>query len=203
MPLSAQEAGHPTIPATPRIRALHRYVRDKCAALTKDVEAASALFLTSRGAFAEGAAAQQPPAASEPMIPEMLHGFFANALHQLGEIEVSVCTAVALQYLLGFSTNPDVTATVHALSSPAATPQQHQATSLQMRTVTVSMATWSTAFAKQFARAETREVQESMVRLTCMAERPLDTCPCFQQLVVHQDASRSLRLALALTKEVP
>ncbi|CBZ34785.1 hypothetical protein, conserved [Leishmania donovani] len=202
MPLSTPEAAHYTIPATPRIRDLHRYVREKCAALTKDVEAASALFLTSRGAFGEGAAAQQSAAESEAMITEMLHGFFANALHQLGEIEVSVCTAVALQYLLGFSTNPEVAATVHALSSPAAMSQQHQATSLQMRIVTVSMATWSTAFAKQFARAETREVQESMLRLTCMAERPLDTCACFQQLVVHQDASRSLRLALALTKEV-
>nr|CAJ2474767.1 unnamed protein product [Leishmania braziliensis] len=199
---STPEAPNHAIPATPRIRALHRYVRDKCTALTKDVEAASALFLSSRGAFGEGAAAQQSTAGSEAMITEVLRGLFANALHHLGEIEVSVCTAVGLQYLLGFSTDPEVTSTVHALSSPAAESQQHQATSLQMRAVTVSMATWSTAFAKQFVRAETREVQESMVRLTCMAERPLDTCACFQQLVVHQDTSRSLRLALALTEEV-
>ncbi|GET89253.1 hypothetical protein, conserved [Leishmania tarentolae] len=202
MPLSTPEAAHHSIPPTPRIRALHRYVQAKCAALTKDVAAASALFLSSRGTFGEGAAAQQSPAESEAKITEMLHAFFANALHHLGEIEVSVCTAVTLQYLLGFSTNLEVASTVRALSAPASMSQQHQATSLQMRTVTVSMSAWSTTFAKQFSRPETREVQESMVRLTCMAERPLDTCACFQQLVVHQDASRSLRLALALTKEV-
>ncbi|KAG5500226.1 hypothetical protein JIQ42_04561 [Leishmania sp. Namibia] len=203
MPSSAPQTGNYAMPATPRIRALHRYARNKCAALTKDLEAASALFLSHRGAFAEGAAAQHSTVESEARIAEMLRGFFANALHYLGEIEVSVCTAVTLQYLLGFSTKPEVSSTVHALSSPSAVSQQHQAaTSLQMRAVTVSMTTWSTAFAKRFVRAETREVQESMVRLTCMAERPLDTCACFQQLMVHQDSSRSLRLALALTREV-
>ncbi|KAG5502884.1 hypothetical protein JKF63_04655 [Porcisia hertigi] len=196
------EASAHTIPATPRIRALHRYVWDKCSALTKDVEAASALLLSHSGTLGVGVAAQESMVGSEDMLNETLRGLFSNALHHLGEIEVSVCTAVTLQYLLGLSTNPEAAAAIHALSSPAALSQQHLATNLQMRAVTVSMATWSTAFAKQFVRAETREVHESMVRLTCMAERPLNTGACFQQLVVHQDASRSLRLALALTKEV-
>ncbi|KAG5477024.1 hypothetical protein LSCM1_05358 [Leishmania martiniquensis] len=118
MPPSTRQISNHGIPTTPRIRALHRYARDKCAALTKDLEAASALFLSHRSAVGKSAAAQRSTVESEAMVAEMLRGFFANALHYLGEIEVSVCTAVALQYLLGFSTNAEASSTVHALSSP-------------------------------------------------------------------------------------
>ncbi|KAK7194571.1 Rab3 GTPase-activating protein catalytic subunit [Novymonas esmeraldas] len=201
-PRGVRAAAAPTssIPRTRCIVALHRYLTAKCTALTKDVEAASALFLGHR---TDGATSQQAALGSQAMLAEMLRSLIAGALDQLGEMEVSVCTAVAVQYLLGFTTDPETAHAIEQLSSPAPLSQQLQhPASLQTRAVTVSMATWSTAFAKQFVRADTREVQASAVRLTCMAERPLDTCGCFQQLVVQQDASHSLRLALALTKEV-
>ncbi|KPA79633.1 hypothetical protein ABB37_05425 [Leptomonas pyrrhocoris] len=180
------------LPASPRLRSLHRYVQAKCTSLTKDLEAASAILASS---------------AVEAMELEMLRTFMANAVREVGDIEVCLCTAVAVHYLLGFTADAEAAATVRALCAPNISTQQplrqqDALSTLQLRTVTVSRAVWATCFARQFVRPESHVVQESMVRLTCMAERPLNTCGCFQQLVVHQDAAHTMRMALALTKEV-
>ncbi|KPI83123.1 hypothetical protein ABL78_7855 [Leptomonas seymouri] len=197
----ASSSSSSSVPASPRLRPLHHYVQIKCTSLTKDLEAASAILSSRAGLAAGGANSNGPPpqgpSVMEVMELEMLRTFMANALREVGDIEASLCTAVAVHYLLGFTTDAEVAATVRALCAPLASTQ-----TLQMRTVTVSNAAWAACFARQFLQPESRVVRERVVRLTCMAERPLNTCGCFQQLVVHQDATHTMRMALVLTKEV-
>jgi hypothetical protein len=196
------------IPASPRLRPLYCYVREKCSSLTKELEAASAVF-TSRVDVTGGDSGVIPASsAMQAMELEMLRSFMTNALREVGEIEVALCTAVAIHYLLGFAADADAAAAVRGLCAPQwpsqSQRQQQQCSSsgLQMCSVTVTKEAWTTCFARQFLQPDSRTAQERMVRLTCMAERPLNTCGCFQQLVVHQDTSHILRMALALTKEV-
>lgn len=212
----AHAVGSGSIPASPRLRPLHHYIQEKCASLTKDLEAASSIFssraeTTWSGGSAGGSSGPpfQGASAMEAVELEMLRTFMANAFRELGEIEVSLCTAIAVHYLLGFTTDEDAAATVRALCAPFPPSQQQPQSSdsscssnLPMRTVTVSKSAWTACFMRQFVRPESRVVQERMVRLTCMAERPLNTCSCFQQLMVHQDTTQILRMALALTREV-
>lgn len=194
------------IPPSPRLPALHAAAQELCTRLTKDLEAASAV-VSSRSDVAAGGTRSLPSGSSavEAMELEMMRAFAASAMQELGALEVQLCVAVAVHYLLGFSADAEAAATVRAIcslaSSAGASPHGTDG-GVRMRTVTVSRATWATCFAKQFLHPESRLVRESMARLTCMAERPLNTLGCFQQLVVHRDSSNTLRMALALTQEV-
>lgn len=199
----ASSGGWPPSTATTReprkqcIPALSAYVRQRCTSLTREVEGASSLYYSTFRSGEEGCAVVD---GSEM---ELIFNMYGTAIAQLNEIETSICTAIAVHYLLRCHSEVDSedVATARALSSPAAA-ADNSSSSLILQAHTLHPTSWRSCFAHYLTHPDDQEEQEVMMRLTCMAERPLGTSSCFQQLVVLQDVSQSLRLALILSREV-
>lgn len=185
---SWSSAGRPSCAPIPGLRG---YVKDKINSFSTNVQAAHAMF--SSGA---------PIGALSASEMEAVLNMFAVALRELAEAETSLSAAVALEALIGRYPDPasDGAQLVRAVSTPA--PRQTDVAGLRLRAQPVTLAVWSAVLAPRFTRSQDRQPREMTARLTCAAERPLNTTGCFQQLVAHRESSGVLRMALALSEEV-
>ncbi|KAG8345429.1 hypothetical protein TRVL_03734 [Trypanosoma vivax] len=159
---------------------------------------------------------------------ETFRSTYATALREVEAVETRLCAALAVERMLGASaeaqaqmtecTDPpqtsggrstDVTCTsvghlVSVLSSPD--PQENDAKqkypSLQLPTASLTWDVWCQGnFAQKFGEWS-RAPTSSLTRATCMAERPLNTAPCFQQMIVETEESGIFRVALTVGEEV-
>lgn len=72
---------------------------------------------------------------------------------------------------------------------------------LSLALCTISLADWFKHFALLFTKKKPL-IQEAQVRMTCLAERPAGSAPCFQQLVADIKPPEDLRFSLTLSQEV-
>lgn len=91
---------------------------------------------------------------------------------------------------------------VYTLGSPMRATTTGSNERLSLSSATISLQSWQRGFAPLFERVKDRTPLDATVRLTCMAERPASTAPCFQQMVARSNNAGALRLALSLSKEV-
>ncbi|ORC89672.1 kinesin [Trypanosoma theileri] len=149
---------------------------------------------------------------SSSIDPEDLRTTYAMTIRQIGELETSLCAAMTIERLLGTvqqqpseSTSTEELCTTMgkfaaALSSPSE--EQEDPTGLTLREAFLSWDLWHRGgIAERFPENDQKPIS-MLLRATCMAERPLNTTACFQQMTAETDDSDVFRMALAISEEV-
>ncbi|ESL08812.1 hypothetical protein TRSC58_03479 [Trypanosoma rangeli SC58] len=144
---------------------------------------------------------------------EGLHTTYGTAIREIGEIETCVCAALATERVLGAfhetSGAPlppagepctSVEQLVATLASPLAT--EVDPTELALSAASMNGDLWQRSGIAQRFTADDQNPVTTRLRATCMAERPLNTTACFQQMFAETDETGAFRVALALAEEV-
>ncbi|AAZ10190.1 hypothetical protein, conserved [Trypanosoma brucei brucei TREU927] len=162
---------------------------------------------------------------SDPLFSnvETLRTTYSTAIRRVEEIETSVCVAIAIERTLctldvncQMLTSPVTRGAVTeeadhealrefiaALSSPQVPKNSDSAlTSLRLRTGSLRWDVWHRCRVFERFSEDERSPISTYLRATCMAERPLNTTPCFQQMIAETDEGGTFRVALTLAEEV-
>ncbi|KEG10424.1 kinesin [Trypanosoma grayi] len=148
---------------------------------------------------------------------ESLTTTYSIAMRHVGEIETCLCAALAIERVLCPSSaghdsaqqpSPEpagetcktLAQLVTALASPSEV--EEDPAGLVLRDTTVLWDVWHRDGISQRFSADSRKPVAMLLRATCMAERPLNTAACFQQMVAETDETGVFRVALALAEEV-
>ncbi|RNF06197.1 putative outer dynein arm docking complex [Trypanosoma rangeli] len=144
---------------------------------------------------------------------EGLRTTYGTAIREIGEIETCLCAALATERMLGAfhktSSAPpppagepctSVEQLVATLASPLA--MEADPTELALRAASMNWDVWHRSGIAQRFTADDQNPVTTRLRATCMAERPLNTTACFQQMFAETDETGAFRVALALAEEV-
>lgn len=137
------------------------------------------------------------------------------AMGELFSMEIAVCSLKDLESLFSqvhrganassksqLRSGEEHTYPAQLLVCPMAKPcEGERSERLNLALVTISLEDWFKYFVVLFSKKKP-SVVDTQVRLTCLAERPAGTAPCFQQLVAHIKPPEEIRLSLTLSQEV-
>ncbi|RNF24895.1 putative outer dynein arm docking complex [Trypanosoma conorhini] len=145
---------------------------------------------------------------------EGLRTTYGSAIRVIGEIETCLCAALATERVLGAFQGTaaapppppagepcaSVEQLVAALASPVAT--DADSAELVLSEASLNWDLWQRSGIAHRFTAEDQRATTMRLRATCMAERPLNTTACFQQMFAETDETGVFRVALALAEEV-
>ncbi|PBJ73778.1 hypothetical protein BCY84_13506 [Trypanosoma cruzi cruzi] len=153
---------------------------------------------------------------SAPLDNEGIRTIYCSAIRQIGEIETCLCAALAIERMLGVShgindaapppTDEPCTSMgqlIATLASPIAEKEEEDDhKELALVEASLNWNLWQRGgIANRFNEDDQNPVTMRL-RATCMAERPLNTTACFQQMFAEMDETGVFRVALALADEV-
>lgn len=192
-----------------------KFLQSKTNVLFNHLFPISHLFNMAATSFAAGGMFTFLPTISNPDIDDVQLGL-QRAVGELLEMEHAVCCIKDLESVFGQfhrSSNGSVKNShmngdediypAQLLVNPVIHPsnKKKEQDRLNLALETISLEDWFKHFAVLFTKKKPFIV-EAQIRMACLAERPIGTTPCFQQLIADIKPSNSIRLSLTLSQEV-